>query len=476
MEKITSNNTALSSNFIFTDISKNMTQKSDLKTDVSFKDYVRSNSNENNKFETKRDFKKSLKSENNEREKTETEDKSLKNNSIKKDSLRKDEKINQDSKLKNTSDDKEESVENYNKIENTSQKDVSVKDKNQEVQENKEENKEENTLVEENLETNVYMFNMQVVQNDETLEKLKDNIGLMPAAVEVKNEQVINNESQNVENTVLNNLPRDLSSKTEVKEGNEIELGEEFSALTEDKDTKSLKTFKEVVKDISDKNKVQKESLNTDLDTSKIDIAREIDLLKEEVKPVINNQANEELNINNDLEIESPVNISIDTTGMRNFVLNNKITASTAGRATLVNEQIQNFAKIADEMRVAFRGNKTTFDIKLEPESLGKLSVRINSENGVFNASFFVDSQKAKQAIENDIHILRQSLLEQGVNVQEINVQVGQSNQETNYHQNIMEAINFSKKGGVRLSVDELVFEEVINPYMLSDEMFNDLY
>ena len=39
-----------------------------------------------------------------------------------------------------------------------------------------------------------------------------------------------------------------------------------------------------------------------------------------------------------------------------------------------------------------------------------------------------------------------------------------------------MEAINFSKKGGVRLSVDELVFEEVINPYMLSDEMFNDLY
>jgi len=472
MEKITSNNTALSSNFIFTDISKNMTQKSDLKTDVSFKDYVKSNSNENNKFETKRDFKKSLKSENNEKEKTETGDKSLKNNSIKKDSLRKDEKINQDSKLKNTSDDKEESVENYNKIENTSQKDVSVKDKNQEVQENK----EENTPVEENLETNVYMFNMQVVQNDETLEKLKDNIALMPAAVEVKNEQVIDNESQNVENTVLNNLPRDLSSKIEVKEGNEIELGEEFSALTEDKDTKSLKTFKEVVKDISDKNKVQKESLNTDLDTSKIDIAREIDLLKEEVKPVINNQANEELNINNDLEIESPVNISIDTTGMRNFVLNNKITASTAGRATLVNEQIQNFAKIADEMRVAFRGNKTTFDIKLEPESLGKLSVRINSENGVFNASFFVDSQKAKQAIENDIHILRQSLLEQGVNVQEINVQVGQSNQETNYHQNIMEAINFSKKGGVRLSVDELVFEEVINPYMLSDEMFNDLY
>ena len=39
-----------------------------------------------------------------------------------------------------------------------------------------------------------------------------------------------------------------------------------------------------------------------------------------------------------------------------------------------------------------------------------------------------------------------------------------------------MEAMNFSKKGGVRLSVDELEFDEVINPYMVSDEMFNDLY
>ena len=472
MEKITSNNTALSSNFIFTDISKNMTQKSDLKTDVSFKEYIKSNSNENNKFETKRDFKKSLKSENNEKEKTETEDKSLKNNSIKKDSLRKDEKINQDSKLKNTSDDKEKNVENDNKVENTVQKDVSVKDKNQEVQENK----EENTPLEDSFETNVYMFNMQVVQDDETLEQVKDDMGLMTAAVEVNNEQVINNETSNPENTALNNLPKDLNPKKEVKESHEIELEEEFSALTEDEETKILKTFKEIVKDISDKNKDQKESSNTDLGTSKIDIAREIDLLKEDIRPVVNNQINEELNINNDLEIESPVNISIDTTGMRNFILSNKISASTVGRATLVNEQIQNFAKIVDEMRVAFRGNKTSFDIKLEPESLGKLSVRINSENGVFNASFFVDSQKAKQAIENDIHILRQSLLEQGVNVQEINVQVGQSNQETNYHQNIMEAINFSKKGGVRLSADELVFEEVINPYMLGDEMFNDLY
>ncbi|EFM39840.1 flagellar hook-length control protein [[Eubacterium] yurii subsp. margaretiae ATCC 43715] len=472
MEKITSNNTALSNNFIFADISKNMTQKSDFKTDVSFKDYVRSNSNENNKFETKRDFKKSLKSENNEREKTETDDKGFKNNAIKKDSLRKDEKINQDSKLKNTSEDKDQIKENDNKVENTSQKDVKLKDNNQNVQGSK----EEDEAVEESFETNVYMYNMQVLQNNKMQEEVKEDTVLVSEMSDKNKLQPMTDETPNEESTVLNNLPKDLSPKIESKKTDEIELGGEFSALTGEEDEKTLKTFKEVVKDVSDKNKVQRENSNIENDTSKIDIAREISLLKEDIRPVVNNQVNEELNINNDVEIESPVNISIDTTGMRSFVSNNKISSTTAGRATLVNEQIQNFAKIVDEMRVAFRGNKTSFDIKLEPESLGKLSVRINSENGVFNASFFVDSQKAKQAIENDIHILRQSLLEQGVNVQEINVQVGQSNQETNYHQNIMEAINFSKKGGVRLSADELVFEEVINPYMVSDEMFNDLY
>ena len=255
-----------------------------------------------------------------------------------------------------------------------------------------------------------------------------------------------------------------------------IELDDEFSALDVKEETDVVRTFKEVVKDVTDKKDSQRDNLSIENDVTKIDIKREISLLKEDAKIVINNQINENLNTNNDLDIDNPINISIDATGMRNFVISNKISTHTIGKSTFANEQIQNFAKVVDEMRVAFRGNKTTFDIKLEPESLGKLSVRINSENGVFNASFYVDSQKAKQAIENDLHILRQSLLEQGVNIQEINVQVGQNNQESNYHQNIMEAMNFSKKGGVRLSVDELEFDEVINPYMVSDEMFNDLY
>ena len=293
---------------------------------------------------------------------------------------------------------------------------------------------------------------------------------------EETDDQVVTGKDISLENTALNDLQNDVKQKVKSENTDMIELDDEFSALDVKEETDVVRTFKEVVKDVTDKKDSQRDNLSIENDVTKIDIKREISLLKEDAKIVINNQINENLNTNNDLDIDNPINISIDATGMRNFVISNKISTHTIGKSTFANEQIQNFAKVVDEMRVAFRGNKTTFDIKLEPESLGKLSVRINSENGVFNASFYVDSQKAKQAIENDLHILRQSLLEQGVNIQEINVQVGQNNQESNYHQNIMEAMNFSKKGGVRLSVDELEFDEVINPYMVSDDMFNDLY
>ena len=133
---------------------------------------------------------------------------------------------------------------------------------------------------------------------------------------------------------------------------------------------------------------------------------------------------------------------------------------------------IQNFSKIVDEMRLAFKDDKTTINIKLEPENLGKLSIKINSENGIFNASFFVESDKTKQIVEQQIQSLRQALSNQGINIQDINVQVGQNNEDLNYHKNLMEAVNFSKKASIKIIEED--FEEIINPY-IKEDMFNDL-
>ena len=89
------------------------------------------------------------------------------------------------------------------------------------------------------------------------------------------------------------------------------------------------------------------------------------------------------------------------------------------------------------------------------------------------SASFFVESDKAKQAIENQMQLLVKSLTDRNINVQDINVQVGQNNEDLNYHKNIMEAINFSKRDSIG-KVDMEEFGSVINPY-LQEDLFNDL-
>lgn len=137
--------------------------------------------------------------------------------------------------------------------------------------------------------------------------------------------------------------------------------------------------------------------------------------------------------------------------------------------------QIQNFSKIIDEINVAYRTNKNTINLKLEPESLGKLSVKINSENGVLNASFYVDNERAKRAIEEQIQQLRDTLVQQGLNISDINVQVGQNTEDYNLHKNIMEATSYSSSLSFdNGEVDEDEFENVVNPY-IEEDLFNDV-
>ena len=151
-------------------------------------------------------------------------------------------------------------------------------------------------------------------------------------------------------------------------------------------------------------------------------------------------------------------------------------TDRTATQVKMMNtnmaEQIQNFNRIIDEIRIAFNNNKTSISLKLEPENLGKLNVKINSENGILNASFFVESEKAKQILENQMVTLRQALTDQGITVQDINVQVGQNNEDLTFHKNMMEAKNYSQKLGKVITEEET---QGFNPYIKDDDLFNDL-
>ncbi|MBS6062390.1 flagellar hook-length control protein FliK [Criibacterium bergeronii] len=173
-------------------------------------------------------------------------------------------------------------------------------------------------------------------------------------------------------------------------------------------------------------------------------------------------------NLNQTTDIDT---VQGNVADIKTFIFGDKAIAQAKMISPNMTQQIENFSKVVDEIRVAFFSNKTSLNIKLEPESLGKLSVKINSENGIFNASFFVESEKAKQILENQMITLRQALTDQGITVQDINVQVGQNNEDLSFHKNLMEARNYSGKIGT-ISKDE---DESFNPYIKDDDSFNDL-
>lgn len=136
---------------------------------------------------------------------------------------------------------------------------------------------------------------------------------------------------------------------------------------------------------------------------------------------------------------------------------------------------LQMVSRITEEIKLSVDNHKTQMIIKLEPETLGRLTVKISSENGIMNASFYAENDKAKTMIENHMAELRNSLEKQGIQVQNLTVTVDQNQQELTRHKNIMEARSYSKNKNIAIDpFDEKEISTPINPYFTQD-LFNDL-
>jgi flagellar hook-length control protein FliK len=96
--------------------------------------------------------------------------------------------------------------------------------------------------------------------------------------------------------------------------------------------------------------------------------------------------------------------------------------------------------QIVNNMRFETRGELSELRIKLTPDSLGEINVRVSTINGIVTAQFMAESQRIKEIIEASFNQLRNAMQEQGINIAEIEVSVGDNgdNQsEFNYEGNI---------------------------------------
>lgn len=88
-------------------------------------------------------------------------------------------------------------------------------------------------------------------------------------------------------------------------------------------------------------------------------------------------------------------------------------------------EDVQNIVRqISEEIRIAVRPDTTSIEMQLNPENLGKVTLHLSSRDGAVSAQFVAQNQAVKEAIEGQLVQLRETLGNQGVKVESIEVTV----------------------------------------------------
>lgn len=85
--------------------------------------------------------------------------------------------------------------------------------------------------------------------------------------------------------------------------------------------------------------------------------------------------------------------------------------------------------QITTQVKIAFTNKATTISFQLQPENLGKIAFSVKSENGLMTGNIIAENNVVKEAIESNLSSLKINLSQQGINVEEIKVVVGNTSQ-----------------------------------------------
>lgn len=88
--------------------------------------------------------------------------------------------------------------------------------------------------------------------------------------------------------------------------------------------------------------------------------------------------------------------------------------------------------QIIDRIKVSIQPEQTSMELQLNPEHLGKVNFAVQSKNGVMTAQFVVQNDISKEAIESQLHNLKETLNQQGIKVEAIEVTVASYSFEQN--------------------------------------------
>lgn len=112
--------------------------------------------------------------------------------------------------------------------------------------------------------------------------------------------------------------------------------------------------------------------------------------------------------------------------------------------------------QIIDRIKVVIKPNQTSMELQLNPDNLGKVNLNVQSKNGVMTAQFVVQNEISKEAIESQLNTLKETLSQQGIKVDSIEVTVAgydfSQNSQTDTKDQMNDQKNQSKK---KMSIGE---------------------
>jgi len=126
--------------------------------------------------------------------------------------------------------------------------------------------------------------------------------------------------------------------------------------------------------------------------------------------------------------------------------------------------------QIVERLKTDFTNEVTQIKVTLKPEYLGDISLKIASQDGVITAQFTAQNQRVKEIIEANFNQLKDTLNEQGIEVSQISVNIGNeesgNSEQSNFEQrksntrindiinNSMKDVNFGETEEIKY-VDE---------------------
>ncbi len=122
----------------------------------------------------------------------------------------------------------------------------------------------------------------------------------------------------------------------------------------------------------------------------------------------------------------------------------------TSGPATDIYQIVD---QIVDQSRVVTKLQNTEMVIKLKPEHLGELTLKVVVDNGAINASFHSNNPEVRSIIEASLFQLKQDLANNGLKVENVGVYAGLSqflpnhDQERNSRQQFVKLTNKKNAG-----------------------------